>query len=163
MMRSAHILLFVVFLAPVVSAQTTIAGTSHCGKPDPAHTVPAGDRPDHAYGIVKLKCIWVKPLRMEGAQMKADEVTGFSEVTGNNSADHSFVVGTLSTGDKVYVRSQGNSVLVGGFPQSSAGTWIYAGGTGNLKGVKGKGTYKCKSSPDGTSTCDVEGVYQLPR
>ena len=157
------VLVSVACLAPVGSAQTPVAGSSRCGKPDPAHTLPAGDRPDHSYGIVKMKCLWVKALEMGGARMKEDEITSFSEVTGNSSSDHGFVVGTLSSGDKVFVRTQGKSVLANGLPQSNAGTWTYAGGTGKLKGITGKGTFSCKSNPDGTSGCDVAGGYQLPR
>ena len=160
---SAHLLLFLISVAPAVSGQTSFSGTSHCGKPDPAHSVEVGDRPDHVYSIVRVHCDWVKPLRMGDAQMTEDQLTGFSEITGNAGADHGNVVGSLSNGDKVYVRTQGKSVLAAGKPLSSAGTWYYVGGTGKLKGIKGKGTYKCKSSDDGTSTCDIKGVRRVPR
>jgi hypothetical protein len=36
------------------------------------------------------------------------------------------------------------------------------GGTGKLKGIKGKGTYNCGASGDGVS-CDIEGEYQLAK
>ena len=45
--------------------------------------------------------------------------------------------------------------------ESGEGTWTFAGGTGKLKGIKGKGTYKCKPSGDNVD-CDVEGEYRLP-
>jgi hypothetical protein len=40
------------------------------------------------------------------------------------------------------------------------GTWSFTGGTGKLKGIKGKGTYTCTPSGDGVS-CEIEGDYQL--
>ena len=45
---------------------------------------------------------------------------------------------------------------------SSEGTWTYTGGTGKLKGIKGKGTFKGTPNPDGTMTYQVDGEYQLP-
>jgi hypothetical protein len=37
------------------------------------------------------------------------------------------------------------------------------GGTGKLKGIKGKGTYKAKMASDGSATGEVEGEYELPK
>lgn len=42
------------------------------------------------------------------------------------------------------------------------GTWGFTGGTGKLKGIKGKGTYTCKPSGD-ENTCEVEGEYELSK
>ena len=35
---------------------------------------------------------------------------------------------------------------------ADGGTWKYTGGSGTLKGITGKGTYKGKGNADGTST-----------
>ena len=43
------------------------------------------------------------------------------------------------------------------------GTWTFTGGTGKLKGIKGKGTYKDKGAADGSGTIEVEGEYELPK
>ena len=150
-------------LASVASAQTKISGTSHCNKPDVAHAVPAGDRPDHQFGLTKLKCTWSRPMVMAGAQMQQDELSVLSEINGNVSSDRAYVVGTLSSGDKVFVRPVGKAVLSGGVPQSSSGTWTYAGGTGKFRNVRGRGTFKCKSNADGTSDCDIVGSYHIPK
>jgi hypothetical protein len=48
-------------------------------------------------------------------------------------------------------------------PESAEGTWSFVGGTGKLKGLKGKGTYKGKYAADGTSTYEIEGEYELPK
>jgi hypothetical protein len=45
--------------------------------------------------------------------------------------------------------------------ESGEGTWSFTGGTGKLKGIKGKGMYKCKPEGDNV-TCDIEGEYTLP-
>ena len=44
---------------------------------------------------------------------------------------------------------------------SSEGTWSYTGGTGKLKGLKGKGTYKASGATADTTEDQVEGEYTL--
>lgn len=163
MRNSLIALLVTVGLASVSVAQTKISGTLQCGKPELQYTLPVGDRPDHSFGISKNKCTWSKPLGLGGLQTKEDENTTFSEVTGNSASDHTYVVGTMSNGDKVFVRPQGKSTLKDGAFQSGSGTWAYTGGTGKLKGLKGTGTFTCKANPDGTATCNIVGEYQLPK
>jgi len=46
--------------------------------------------------------------------------------------------------------------------KAERGTWGFTGGSGKLKGIKGKGTYTCAPSGDGSS-CNVEGEYQLAK
>jgi len=158
-------------LAPIVllllpssaAAQTKISGVVHCNKPTVTHVLPVGDRPDHSFAISKGSCTWEKPLQLEGAQMKTDESTGFSELTGNTSSDRFFIISTLSTGAKAFVRVQGTSTLTNGAFQGGGGTWTYEGGTGTFTKLTGKGTFKCRANPDGTSTCDVEGEYRLSK
>ena len=163
MRRSVPVLLFLLGLASATAAQTKISGTVQCAKPDTQYTLPAGDRPDHAFGLNKLKCTWTKPMEIAGLQTKEDELIGFSEINGNSSTDRTYAVGTLSNGDKMFIHVLGTSVLKGGVPQSGAGTWTFAGGSGKLKGITGKGTFKCTGNPDGSSTCSVEGEYQLAK
>ena len=155
--------LLVLVLASAAAAQTKISGTTQCGKPDPQHMIPVGDRANHAFGISKNKCTWPKPFEIAGAQSKDDEGTNFAEITGNSASDRGYVVGTMSNGDKSIVRYQGKSTLKDGVPQSGEGTWSFAGGTGKLKGIKGKGTYKGKAAADGSMTYEIEGDYQLPK
>ena len=44
--------------------------------------------------------------------------------------------------------------------KTSNGTFIFAEGIGKPKGIKGNGTFSCKSAGDAAS-CDVEGEYEL--
>ncbi len=69
----------------------------------------------------------------------------------------------MANGDKAYYRYQGTAVLKDGMPQTEEGRWSLIRGTGKLKGVKGKGTYKGKAGADGTMTYEVEGEYELPK
>ena len=141
--------------------QTKVAGTVQCGKPDEQHTLDVGDRPNHSLMIAKSKCTWTLPMEIAGTKTKEDTGTGFDEVSGNKSRGHGYVVGTLTNGDKMYVRTQGSATLKDGAPESAEGTWGFVGGTGKLKGVKGKGTYKGKGATDGSITYEVEGEYTI--
>jgi hypothetical protein len=156
-------LLVVFALAAVASAQTKISGTLQCGKADPQHAIEVGDRPNHVFAISQIKCTWTRPLEIAGVQSKEDVYTGFSEVRGNRSNDHSYGVVTMANGDKCYVRPQESSTLKEGMLESAEGKWTFVGGTGEFKGIKGKGTAKGKGAPDGTSTWEIEGEYELPK
>ncbi len=65
-------------------------------------------------------------------------------------------------GDEMYVRTQGSATMKNEVIENAEGTWSFTGGTGKLRGVKGKGTYKGKGEPDGPATYEVEGEYQIP-
>jgi len=55
-------------LAASAAAQTKITGTIQCAKPDPQNAVPVGDRPGHAFVVMKAKCTWTKPMELAGVQ-----------------------------------------------------------------------------------------------
>jgi hypothetical protein len=67
----------------------------------------------------------------------------------------------MADGDKGYVRFEGKSAVKDKMPTEGNGTWSWVGGTGKLKGIKGKGTFSGKWNPDGTGAFDVEGDYTL--
>ena len=66
---------------------------------------------------------------------------------------------TMENGDKAYVRGQGTGNAKEGTSES---TWSITGGTGKLKGSKGKGTANGAGSPEGVSEFQIEGEYSLP-
>ena len=156
-------LLIVLVLAALASAQTKVSGTLQCGKPDQQQAIEVGDRPNHSFVIYQLKCTWTKSLEIAGVQSKEEVETIFSEVSGNRSHGQGYIACTMSNGDKCYARVQGPTTLKDGVPESGEGQWSFVGGTGKLKGLKGKGTYKGKGAPDGTATYEVEGEYELPK
>jgi hypothetical protein len=154
----------VVLLASTnVVAQTNVSGTVQCGKPNEQHALEVGDRPHHSLMIAKGKCTWTKPMEIAGAQTQEDIGVGFDEITGTKSRGHGYVINTWANGDKSYVRTQGTATLKGETIESAEGTWMFTGGTGKLKGIKGKGTYKGKGTSDGSVTYEVEGQYELPK
>jgi hypothetical protein len=155
-------LLIVFTLVAVASAQTKISGTAQCGKPEPQYAIQVGDRPNHSFAISQSKCPYTKPSEIAGTQTKEFVTTTFSETSGSRATTRSFVGGTMANGDKFQVRSQGSASVKEGAIESAEGTWSFVGGTGKLKGIKGKGTYKGKGGPEGI-TYEIEGEYELPK
>jgi hypothetical protein len=150
----------VLTMATAASAQSKLSGTQQCAKPDPVYTVPVGDRPDHTMSLIKDKCTWTSG-EIGGVKLKDEEDTIVSDSSGSRARDRGIGVGTLVDGDKAFVQFQGTGALKDNMPVSGQGTWSFTGGTGKLKTLKGKGTYKGKWNPDGTSTFEIEGEYQL--
>jgi hypothetical protein len=151
-----------VLAASSARAQTKISGTLQCGKPDPQNVLPVGDRPGHALVTGKVTCIWTKALEIAGAQTKAGEDVTFSDVDGARSRDAGYHMTTMDSGDRFFVRFSGISTLAkDGSVQTQTGTWSFIRGTGKLKGLTGKGTYKATGAADGTVSSDVEGEYQI--
>jgi hypothetical protein len=155
------LVVFAFGLAATAAAQTKVSGTIQC-KADPVTPVAIGDKPNHAYAIVKQSCTWTKPLEIAGGETKTGEDTITSEMTGNSSRDQGYHFDTMANGDQFTVRFQGTGKSKDGKPVSTTGTWSFVDGTGKVKGIKGKGTYKGASNADGTSTTQVEGEYSLP-
>ena len=150
----------VVTMATAASAQSKFSGTQQCAKPDPVYTVPVGDRPDHMISLVKDKCTWTGG-EIGGVQLKDEDDTIVSDISGSRARDRGHGVATLASGDKAFVQFQGTTTLKDKAPVTGQGTWSFTGGSGKLKTLKGKGTYKGKWNPDGTSTLEIEGEYQL--
>jgi hypothetical protein len=150
----------VLVMATAGSAQSKFSGTQQCAKPDPVYTVPVGDRPDHMMSLIKDKCTWTG-AEIGGVKLTDEEDTIVSDSSGNRARDRGIGVATLADGDKAFVQFQGSGTLKNNMPVDGQGTWSFTGGTGKLKALKGKGTYKGKWNPDGTSTFEIEGEYQL--
>jgi hypothetical protein len=153
---------FVVALASVATAQTKVSGIAQCMKPDKQESIAVGDRPDHMYMIAQYKCKWTTPLEVEGIKSKEGLSTEFGDVSGDKVNSRGFYLDTMENGDKAYVRYQGNATMKDGAPQTAEGTWTYNGGTGKMKGIKGKGKYSGKGNADGSVTFTVEGEYSMP-
>lgn len=140
------------------AAQTKFSGTSQCAKPDPEYMVPVGDRPDHLMSLAKDKCTWTSG-EIRGVQLKDEDDTTVSDIRGNISRERGTGVANLVNGDKAFVSFQGTTTIKDKAPVTTQGNWSFTGGTGKMKGLSGKGTYKGKWNPDGTSTFEIEGEY----
>jgi hypothetical protein len=148
------------FLWSGIAAADHFTATCECGKPDSQLLLPAGDRPDHVLGVEALKCGWSKPLEIGGDKTKESVATEIVEVSGNKFHIRSGVhMLTMQSGDKVALPYQGSGTSRDNQESLSKGAFTFADGTGKLKGVKGKGTFSCKSAGEGVS-CQVEGDYE---
>jgi len=148
--------------AAAASAQTKVSGTAQFGKPDPSHMVPVGDRPDHNMGVEQLKCTWTKPMEIGGDKAKDGVSTETLDVSANMGRARGVHVTTMESGDKYFVSYQGTATYKDGAAAELKGTWGFNGGTGKLKGIKGKGTYTCAPAGDALS-CEIEGEYTLAK
>jgi hypothetical protein len=159
----AAMTLFPLVLATTTGAQTKISGTAQCGKPDPQQSIDVGDRPNHALSISKTSCTWTKPMEIGGGETKEGFSVGSADVSGGKAQTNGYHVTTMASGDKFNVRFHGTDTMKDEATQSSEGTWSFSSGTGKLKGIKGKGTYKGAPGADGSMTYEVEGEYELPK
>jgi hypothetical protein len=165
-MRTRFVFVFLISLglAAAAVAQTKTSGTLQCSKSDPVNMVEIGDRPGHSMVLAKTACAWSKPMEIAGSGTKDGVSVASEEMSGGTSSGSGVHWSTMSSGDKIFVRFQGKSTYdKDGKMQTSKGTWSYTGGSGKLKGIKGKGTYDGKGSPDGTATYAIEGDYTLPK
>lgn len=164
-MQSKAIALFLgaLVLSALSLAQTKISGTVKCAKPDQSQKIDIGDKPNHAFAINQGKCTWTKPMTIAGIQTKEDVGTNSEETTSLGAKVHGYVQGTMSNGDKFTVRTQGGDTYKDGNLQATQGTWSFTSGTGKLKGIQGKGTFKGKPDADGSVVVDVDGEYTLPK
>jgi len=149
--------------AAAAGAQTKVSGTAQCGKADPMNVIAVGDRPDHNLAVAQIKCTYTKPLEIGGDKSKDGVSTETSDISGNASKARGFHVVTMESGDKVFFWYQGTATTKDGAPMEVKGNWGLNGGSGKLKGIKGKGTYTCTPSSDGGLSCEVEGEYQLAK
>jgi hypothetical protein len=151
-------------LAATAGAQTKMSGTAQCGKPDQAHSVQIGDRSDHSFNIEQGKCTWTTPVEIAGIQSKQGVYTMLAETSGNRVRYRFYYVDTMVNGDKAFYRGHAVMTVKDGVPQSCVENFIIAGGTGKLKGLKGKGTNTFKAvASDGSGTWVTEGEYELPQ
>ena len=162
-MRIRSILVCGVLLAvaAAASAQTKITGAQQCAKSDPEYTVPVGDKPDHVMLLAKQKCTWTSG-EIAGVQIKEEDDTVVSDMNGSVGLDKGYGVGLMANGDKYFGHFEGKTVIKDKTPVSGTGTFTFTGGTGKLKGIKGKCPYKGTFNPDGTATFQIEGEYTLP-
>ena len=164
-MKSRCWLIFLAAIAAAAAApaQTKTSGTLQCGKSDPAHVVEIGDRADHAFVVAKVACTWAKPMEIAGIAAKDGGSVSSEEKSGARSSGSGIHWTAMANGDKIFVRFHGKTTYdKEGKVTTSDGTWSYTGGTGKMKGIKGKGTYKGTGNADGTATYQVEGDYTLP-
>jgi hypothetical protein len=147
--------------ASVAAAQAKTVGDGKCGKPDQQQTMDVGDRAGHALVLEKVSCTWTNPYEIAGLKTKDYATTAVADVSGEKEQGHGYVVVTMDNGDKAFLRATGSGTVAKDGSGTEEGTWSYTGGTGKLRGITGKGTYKSACSADGCQD-HVEGDYTLP-
>lgn len=148
--------------AGAAGAQTKVSGTLHCGKADPAYSIEVPDHPGHTSALVKLTCTWPAPVEMAGLKSKEGVDVEMDDMTATRMTGNGTHASTMDNGDKYFVSYHVTAAVKDGKPGEGTGTWSYAGGTGKLRGLKGKGTFTVKFAEDGTATAEIEGDYTLP-
>src|SRR5204862_188010 len=154
-----YLMLFACILAISMSAvaQTKLVAVIDCDKSDPQYTIQVPDREGFSYQIYQNKCIWTKGSALEGIESKDAVNVGFSDARGAAIRLAHTQVTHYANGDKVFASGTGN---LNPKTLASSGKWSYTGGTGKFRGLKGGGTYTCKSKGTEANagyTCDVEG------
>ena len=160
--RTLMVLLISAALTATAAAQTKISGTLQCAKADPAHSIEVGDAPGHMMTLGKVACTWSKTFEMGGSTSKDGYSIASSEIEGGKSTETGVHAGTMSNGDRYFVKFHGTGTVAKDGGASVAGTWSFTGGTGKLKGLTGGGTYKTTGAADGTGTAQVEGEARTP-
>jgi len=160
--RFVSLFLLGVFVSLGLSAQTKTSGTATC-KSDPASPPPVAlsDKPNHSFAVGKAQCTWTNFV-VAGLQYKDGTSTSLNEITGDTSSYNGYHVATMTNGDTTTSKFQGSGKMKDGKPVSGEGTWTFTSGTGKLKGIKGKGTFKGTANADGSVTYQVDGEYSLP-
>ena len=153
----AHLLAAATF----ADAQTKTSGTGKCGKPVKQEMIEVGDRANHALILAQFACSWTTPVEMAGLKSKDYTGTMTSDSNSGKSQDRGYVVIVMENGDKAFVRFQGAGTNTKEGANTGGGTWSYTGGTGKLRGLTGKGTYKSSGNADGAED-QVDGEYSLP-
>src|SRR5262249_25222693 len=144
-------------------AQTKISGTMKCEKPDPAYSIEVGDRSGHVMALQKQTCSYTQTYDINTDKAKDASGVTSADVTSTRTTYTGSYVDTMESGDKTFTTIKGATAMKDGKPEGDHGTWALTGGTGKLKGIKGKGTYKSTINADGTSTIEFEGDYELPQ
>jgi hypothetical protein len=165
-MRKLYASLLLVAAASVCTspafAQTRFTATQVCSKPDPQQFIAVGDRPNHSLGVVQYRCHWSKPLQLGTDTGTEGMSTATIETSGSISHSRGLHVSTMQSGDKVFVAYRSTDVSKAGAAPTSKGTWAFTGGTGNLAGIKGNGSFTCTPGDDDL-TCEIKGDYDLSR
>lgn len=161
-MRVKSVLLFLgaAALAASAVAQTKASGKAEC-KADAPAPVEIGDKAGHSFAVGKAQCTW-SGFEIAGAAYKDGVSVSLDEISGSKVTSTGYHTATMANGDKTTARFHGTSTMKDGKFVSGGGTWTFSSGTGKVKGIKGKGTFKGTPNPDGTVTYQVDGEYSLP-
>jgi len=168
MRRLAFILVAFALGVAVAQAQTGAPMTGKtasswlCTAPNPAHAIPVGDEPNHAFVVEQGKCKATKG-EIGGIKEVDGTFTEFAEAMGDNVKGHGIFVESLANGDKLTITYEFTGTSKNNIPVSGSNKWTIKSGTGKFAGAKGGGTCKGKGNPDGSSNYECTGSYTLAK
>jgi hypothetical protein len=143
------------------TAAARISGVLECEKPERT-SMEVGDAPGHVLSIGKTPCRWTKPLALGRQRTFKGESKSMRDQRGDVSLERGYHVGrTGGRGDVYYFRFDGQTRSSNGAPETMQGRWAFTGGTGQLEGLQGAGTYKGRFDANGAATIEMEGEYLL--
>jgi len=147
--------------ASAAQAQVKASGTLNCGKPDVERKIDIGS--DDAFVLNQSKCSAGKdkPFEISGVKSANGVSTISVDVQGSRSRFRGYYMDTMENGDKGEYSFQGTATMKDGAIQLAEDSWELVGGTGKLKGAKGKGTCEGAGAADGSITWKCEGEYTL--
>ena len=142
------------------SAWTRMSGTTVCDPPSQEHALPVEGRPHHSYVVNQVKCTWTKPWVVRGLASTEGVGTGVVEDHGSVSFSSGTYVDTMVNGDRGYYDYSFKTKTKEGKPTISGHKWELLGGTGKLKGAKGKGSCEATLQEDGKVVYECQGKYK---
>src|SRR5512142_1083932 len=135
-MKTRYLFLLGMLAAVGLSAETTTSGVATCTPEAPA-PVALTDKANHAFAVGKAQCVWTG-FEVAGLASKSGVSTDLEEITGDSVASvRGYFVSTMINGDTTVARYQGSAKMKDGKFVTGSGSWVYTGGTGKLKGIKG--------------------------
>jgi len=143
------------------SAWTRMSGTLECAPPSQEHALPVEGRPHHSYIVNQTKCTWTKPWAIRGLASTEGVGTGVVEDHGTVSLSSGTYVDTMENGDKAYYDYSFKTATKDGKATISGHKWELLGGTGEIKGAKGKGSCEATTQQeDGKVIYECQGKYK---
>jgi hypothetical protein len=143
---------------PTMAPAAKISGILECEKSERT-SLEVGDAPDHALSIGRTPCRWTQAFVLGRLRAFKGESTSMRDMKGEAGLERGYHVGrTGGKGDVYYFRFDG---MIRPRDRTLQGRWSFTGGTGELEGLQGAGTYKGTFDEKGGSKIEMEGEYRL--
>jgi len=139
---------------------TKISGALVCDPAHVEHSLPVEGRPHHAYAVNQVKCTWAEPWVIAGVASVEGLGTGTVEDHGGVSFSSGTYVDTMANGDLAYYNYEFKTKVKDGKATITGHEWELIGGTGKMKGLKGKGRCEVTVQEGGKADYQCEGKYK---
>src|SRR5262245_19995566 len=145
---------------PTPPPAAKVSGTLECEKSERT-SLDVADAPGHVLSIGRTPCRWIQPLVLGRLRTFKGESTSMRDQKEDTALERGYHVGrTGGKGDIYYFRFDGQIRSSGSFG-TTQGRWAFTGGTGELEGLQGAGTYKGTFDESGASKIEIEGEYRF--